>query len=125
MRLRRWFVHGEEGASARRLALGGAVLEFAAADVMRRRLGELAEPYEQGAAATLRRAAGALTAVGAGLLGLGGTRRAARVMGAAALLAGAAAERWAIFKAGFASAEDPRYVVGPQRQRADAAADAE
>lgn len=114
------FVGGDEGAPARRLALGGAILEFAAADVMRRRLGELAEPYEKGAAGTLRKAAGVLSAVGVGLLTVGGRRRpAARVLGSAALLAGAATERWAVFKAGFASAEDPKYVVGPQRRRAD------
>ena len=33
------------------------------------------------------------------------------------LLAGAACERWAVFKAGFASAGDPAYTVGPQRDR--------
>lgn len=114
------FVGGDEGAPARRLALAGAALEFAAADVMRRRLGELAEPYEEGAPATLRKAAGGLTGVGAALLAFGGKRRIPRVLGAAAMLAGAATERWAIFKAGFASAEDPKYVVGPQRRRADA-----
>jgi hypothetical protein len=30
---------------------------------------------------------------------------------------GALAERWAVYKAGFASAADPKYVVGPQRER--------
>ena len=33
-------------------------------------------------------------------------------IGAALLLAGAACERWAVFKAGFASARDPAYTVG-------------
>jgi hypothetical protein len=33
------------------------------------------------------------------------------------VLAGGLAERWSIFRAGFASAEDPRYTVGPQRDR--------
>jgi hypothetical protein len=38
--------------------------------------------------------------------------------GAGAILAGALLERWAIFRAGFASAGDPKYVVEPQRERA-------
>jgi hypothetical protein len=29
--------------------------------------------------------------------------------------AGALAARWTVFRAGFASAADPKYVVGPQR----------
>jgi hypothetical protein len=37
--------------------------------------------------------------------------------GAALILMGAAAERWAVFKAGFVSAQDPRYTVKPQRER--------
>jgi hypothetical protein len=44
-------------------------------------------------------------------------RRALRVAGGLALLAGSAAERFAIFEAGIASAEDPKYTVLPQRQR--------
>jgi hypothetical protein len=39
------------------------------------------------------------------------------VLGGTALLAGAAAERFAVFRAGFASAQDPKYTVGPQRER--------
>ena len=37
--------------------------------------------------------------------------------GAVTLLAGSVCERWAVFKAGFASAQDPKYTVGPQRDR--------
>jgi hypothetical protein len=33
------------------------------------------------------------------------------------MCAGALATRWSIYKAGFASAADPAYVVGPQRER--------
>jgi hypothetical protein len=36
-------------------------------------------------------------------------------------LSGAVLERWAVFKAGFESARDPRYTVAPQRGRIDAA----
>jgi hypothetical protein len=33
------------------------------------------------------------------------------------VLAGAALERWSVFKAGFQSARDPKYTVIPQRER--------
>ena len=36
-----------------------------------------------------------------------------------AILAGSAYARWAVFKAGFASARDPKYTVVPQRRRVD------
>lgn len=49
-------------------------------------------------------------------------RRAAQA-GAGAVLAGGLLERWAVFRAGFASAADPRYTVGPQRERAGAGPD--
>jgi hypothetical protein len=42
------------------------------------------------------------------------------VAGSALLLAGSACERWAVYKAGFQSAADPKYVVGPQRRRLEA-----
>jgi hypothetical protein len=35
------------------------------------------------------------------------------------LLAGAVCKRWAVFRAGFASAADPEQTVGPQRARVD------
>ncbi|HKP99812.1 MAG TPA: polysulfide reductase, partial [Actinomycetes bacterium] len=54
----------------------------------------------------------------AGLVALGGRRRRAlTVTGAALTLAGSACERWAVYKAGFQSARDPRYIVEPQRAR--------
>ncbi|HEV7806210.1 MAG TPA: NrfD/PsrC family molybdoenzyme membrane anchor subunit [Solirubrobacteraceae bacterium] len=48
--------------------------------------------------------------------------RALQAGAAFALLAGAALERWAIFKAGTDSAADPAATIGPQRARADRAA---
>jgi hypothetical protein len=44
---------------------------------------------------------------------------AAQAAGAVALLAGAALERWAIFRAGIDSAADPAATIGPQRARRD------
>jgi hypothetical protein len=37
--------------------------------------------------------------------------------GAVLVLAGSACERWAVYKAGFQSVRDPKYVVAPQRAR--------
>ena len=106
---------------ARRLALGGAVAGLAAVTRMERRLGDLGEPYEKGVAGRLMKAAKALTAAGAAAVAAGGAaRRAWTGAGAAAMLAGAACERWGIFKGGFASANDPKYTVAPQRRRLEA-----
>jgi hypothetical protein len=82
------------------------------------RLGELGEPYHEGEAGRYARAAKALTAAGSVTLAAFGSRsRAAGALGAGAVLAGAACERWSVFRAGFQSARDPKYVVGPQRAR--------
>ena len=106
----------KEAAPARRLALGGALAGVAALQVMERRLGDLGDPYKSGAAGRLKRAAGALTAAGAGLLAGAGRRRPAAVAGGTLLLAGAVCERWSIFRAGFQSAADPRATIAPQRR---------
>jgi formate-dependent nitrite reductase membrane component NrfD len=121
----------ERGARPRRLAVAGSILEVGAGQVMRRRLGELGEPYHQGVAAILSRGSHVATLVGgaalagagafgAGVFGAGTTGRGARrldVAGSAFILAGAALERFAVFHAGRQSASDPKYVVGPQRRR--------
>jgi Polysulphide reductase, NrfD len=109
---------------ARRLALGGAVLELGAAEAMAHRLGGLGEVYRTGRAGRLAQASRALTAVGAALIGARGRRsRATAVAGGAAVLAGAACQRWTVFEAGRASAADPKYTVAPQRERLAAAVD--
>jgi hypothetical protein len=102
---------------ARRLVVSGALLELGAGQAMERRLGELGEPYHQGPAGRLARLAKACTAAGAGLVAAGGRRRGLAAAGAALVLAGSACERWAVYKAGFQSARDPKYIVGPQRAR--------
>jgi len=108
-------------APARRLALMGAAAELVATNVMEQKLGSLAEPYHEGPSATLARTAKVLTALGGMAIGSWGhRRRSVAVAGGAALLAGAAAERFAVFKAGFASAKDPKFTVGPQRERVEA-----
>jgi formate-dependent nitrite reductase membrane component NrfD len=103
---------------ARRLVVGGTVVEVAAMLAMERKLGELGEPYQQGEAGRYARAAKALTAGGGAAMAIFGRRsRAGMAAGAAATLAGAVLSRWSIFRAGFQSARDPKYVVKPQRER--------
>jgi hypothetical protein len=103
---------------ARRLALAGAALELGAAEAMMRRLGGLAEAYRTGRAGRFAQTARALTGVGAALVGARARRsRATAILGGSAVLAGAVCQRWAVFEAGKASATDPKYTVGPQRER--------
>jgi hypothetical protein len=104
---------------ARSVAVGGVVGELLAAQVMEKRLGELGEPYHQGQPGLFTKLAKGLGVGGAAALAIGGRRRPLAVAGGMAVLAASFCERWAIFKAGTASAEDPRYTVGPQRRRVD------
>jgi hypothetical protein len=109
---------GPQAGPARRLTIFGAALETAAAAAMERRLGELGEPYRSGRAGRFARAARALTTAGGALVALRGHQhRTAAVLGGTAVLAGAICQRWAVFEAGKASAADPKYTVGPQRER--------
>lgn len=106
---------GEAG-PATAVAVTGVVLEEVAERRMRRRLGALAEPYHTGRAAMIRRAGRVLRAVGAAAALAGGGRPTGRLAGVA-LLAGVLCGRSAVFEAGRASAADPRYTIGPQRER--------
>jgi hypothetical protein len=108
---------------ARRAAVLGATTELLATRVMRDRMGLARETYETGSAGDLMRAAERLTVVGA-LLGaaLGRRSRLAAGVAGAALLAGSACTRFGVFRAGLASAKDPRYTVEPQRERLSSAA---
>jgi formate-dependent nitrite reductase membrane component NrfD len=107
---------------ARRLAVAGALAENAAFALMAKRLGFVGEPYRQGAAGKLSVAAKGATLAGAWLLGRRGRRsRGAAVAGGGLVLAGELALRWSVFRAGFQSARDPKYVVQPQRARRAAA----
>jgi hypothetical protein len=90
---------------------------------MERGLGDVGEPYRQGAAGGLARLSFGLTAAGAATIAAGARRsRAAAAVGGTLLAAGALAERWSIYRAGFQSAADPKFVVDPQRRRLEAAA---
>jgi hypothetical protein len=106
-----------EAGPARRLAVGGALVELGAAEVMKRRLGPAEELYRSGSARRFSRLATATAGAGALLLGLGGRRRAAAAAGGALLLASSVCHRFAVHRAGIASAADPRYTVTQQRER--------
>ena len=108
-----------EAGPARRLAVGGVLLENALFRLMEKRLGMVGEPYSTGEAGKFKRIATGCTLSGAALLATAGRRsRLMAVTGGALVLAGEAAVRWSVFKAGFQSARDPKYVVEPQRERA-------
>jgi Polysulphide reductase, NrfD len=103
---------------ARRLAVGSAMAELGITETMKRRLGFVGEVYEQGASGRFARISKACTVAGTAILATAGKRsRAAAVGGSALVLAGGLALRWSVFRAGFQSARDPRYVVVPQRER--------
>jgi hypothetical protein len=108
----------EAAGPARRLAIGGAAASVALKEAMRKRLGFVGEVYDRDAAGSFNRVSRLCTGAGAALLAARGRRsRAAAVGGSALVLAGELALRWSVFKAGFQSARDPRYVVVPQRER--------
>lgn len=105
---------------AQRLALGGAALELGMTEVMTRKAGLVAETFGQDRAGALMRAAKVATVAGAvGAAVLGRRSRWGSAASGAALLAGSALTRFGIFEAGRASTLDPKYVVLPQRERAD------
>jgi hypothetical protein len=110
----------EHAGPARHLAIGGALVAVGSSLTMERTLGDAGEPYRKGAAGKLSRAAGALNLAGAGLMAArGGRSRRAAIAGGALITAGVVCERWAVFRAGFQSAADPKYTVGPQRARVE------
>jgi DMSO reductase anchor subunit len=109
---------GDDRGPGRRLAAGGVLVEGAAFEAMRWRLGELGEPYEQGDAGRFARAARWLGGAGGLLAGLGRRSRLVTTVAAVMVLGAAVCERWAVYRAGFISARDPKYTVGPQRARA-------
>ncbi len=102
---------------ALRLALLGAAAELTAERLLDRRLGPAAEPYRTGRSGALMRASQGLAAAGATAALLGRRNRAVSSLAGAALLAGSALSRFAVFEAGRASVRDPKYTVGPQRER--------
>ncbi len=102
---------------ARRLALGGALVELLAERRMERSMGITAEPLHDGRAGRWMKAAKALTVGGALGSLLSSRSRPAAVLSGAALMAGSVCTRFGVFEAGQQSARDPKYTVVPQRER--------
>jgi len=102
---------------ARRLAVGGALLELAVEHKMERAMGLSAEPLHQGRPGQLMRASKTLTAAGAVGAAVSGRSRLLSAVSGAALIIGSACTRFGVFEAGQESARDPKYVVVPQRER--------
>jgi hypothetical protein len=111
------FTPKKENGPARRMAIGGAAVEITAAELLKRRLGMIAEPYERGRPGLLMKTARAMTAGAAALSLLGGRSRFVSTICGATYVAASAMTRFGIFEAGIASAKDPKYTVVPQRER--------
>ena len=111
---------GQEG-QAVTFAVVGAATELTAKQLLVRRLGETAQPYQQGRPGAFMRIAEVLTgaALAGGVLGWRSRPAAGPVIRASglALVAASALTRFGVFEAGQASARDPGYTVGPQRER--------
>ena len=102
---------------ARALALLGVAGELGVFERMKKRMGLVGEPYSAGRGGHLIHAGEALSLAGAVGAVLGRRNRLASALSGAALLAASVATRFGIFHAGMDSARDPRYTVGPQRER--------
>lgn len=112
------FAPTAQAAPARRMLVIGAAVEIVAAETLKRRLGMIAEPYEQGRPGTFMKVARGITAVAAGATLVGGGRsRVVSVLAGAACVGASVLTRFGVFEAGLASAKDPKYVVVPQRER--------
>jgi formate-dependent nitrite reductase membrane component NrfD len=103
---------------ARKMAVYGAAAELIASQRMEGRLGLVAGAIHEEKPKRFLTAAKVLTAGGAAGAAVFGRRsRTAAVASGVALLAGSLCERLGVLYAGIASTEDPKYVVGPQRER--------
>ena len=102
---------------ARRMAIAGAAIEITASELLKRRLGMVAEPYERGRPGRLMRLASRMTLGATVVSTLSGRSRAVSAICGAALVASSVVTRFGVFEAGLASARDPKYTVVPQRER--------
>jgi hypothetical protein len=105
-----------ETAPLRPIAVGAGVSELVLSKLMEKRMGLAGEAFHEEKPKKYMHAAELLTGAGVGLAAVG-RGRLTRIGAGLALLAGSAAERFALFEAGIASAADPKYTVVPQRAR--------
>ncbi|MCZ2858505.1 NrfD/PsrC family molybdoenzyme membrane anchor subunit [Blastococcus sp. VKM Ac-2987] len=111
------FTPVDEAGPSRKMAIAGATIELAAMHKVENDHGIVSEPYHEGRAGTLMRAAKTCTAAGAGLTAVAGRTRIGAVASGVLLAAGSLLTRFGVFDAGMASARDPKYTVVPQRER--------
>ncbi len=102
---------------ARRMAIAGAAIELTASELLKRRLGMVAEPYERGRPGRLMRLASRMTLGATVVSTLSGRSRAVSALCGATLVVSSVVTRFGVFEAGLASARDPKYTVVPQRER--------
>ncbi|MFB9378800.1 NrfD/PsrC family molybdoenzyme membrane anchor subunit [Kineococcus gynurae] len=102
---------------ARKVAVGGAVAELIAGHRMEHGHGLVSEPFHEGRAGQLLRAARICTVAGAVGAVLGRRSRLVSALAGLSLAAGSALTRHGVFEAGVHSTQDPKYVVVPQRER--------
>jgi formate-dependent nitrite reductase membrane component NrfD len=110
-------VPADEVAPARVLGAAGALAELVVTRKMHQRLGMLAEPYTVGLAGRLSRAARAATMIGLAGAVVSGRSRVLSGLAGLGLVVGSVLTRFAVFNAGLASADDPKYTIVPQRMR--------
>lgn len=99
---------------AGRLSALGVASEVASMELMRRRLGDL-DTYGDDHATHRFALAATVLSVGGGVTALFTRRRVPTVVASLAILAGSVCERFAVLRAGTASADDPRSVLTQQR----------
>ncbi len=107
----------DQAGPARRLAIIGAAVEITAAELLVKRLGMVAEPYQQGRPGLFMKTARNLTVAGVAVAVVGRRSRPLSVLAGAAFQTASVLTRFGVFQAGLASAKDPKYTVVPQRQR--------
>jgi hypothetical protein len=103
-----------QAAPAQRLALLGAAAESLAGFGLETQLGEAGEPYRTGDGGALLRGARATTLAGVATALLARRSRVAAAAAAALLAGGGLCAKFAVLRAGVASASDPKYVVASQ-----------
>lgn len=109
--------HADAGV-ATRLALLGAAVESVAGLGLETQLGVAGEPYQAGPGGSLLRAARLATLSGAAAALAGRRSRPVAAVAAALLAGGCLAAKFAVLRAGVASAADPKYTVLAQRDTA-------
>ncbi|HEY4331340.1 MAG TPA: NrfD/PsrC family molybdoenzyme membrane anchor subunit [Ilumatobacteraceae bacterium] len=105
-------ISGPPERAAVRIAAGGALAEVVMSVLMRKHLGDLDTYRSDPHAHALDRASRTLSIAGAIIAMAGRRRRPAAILGATAIAAGSVCERLAVLRAGTASANDPRSVLG-------------